>query len=112
MDDWIMYQFFPAAQELDHTDFLESDRLVHLLRDAGFENIHVKREDRSKHERLGDFSDYASERHRSSQFIAMTDADYEQGLETIKTTIGDHGRDHRMESALCLMTVTANREQA
>ena len=78
MDDWILYRFFPAAQELDHTDFLESDRFVQLLCDAGFENIHVEREDRSKQEPLGDFSNYASERHRSSHFIAMTHAHYEE----------------------------------
>jgi SAM-dependent methyltransferase len=109
MDRWIMYRYFPAARSLDHADFLRPGQFEKVLTDAGFENIKVSLAHQDKKERLGDFLAYASERHRASHFMAMSDADYEAGLYALTEAVEDEGPDATVDSESCLLTLSADK---
>ena len=112
METWIMYQFFPAAKELDHADFLSQDNLVSLLSMSGFEPVRVSAHPQIKRERLGDFLDYASQRHRASHFLAMSDDAYQEGLDRLTQAVEQQGANAVIESQSCHLTVFADKPEA
>jgi ubiquinone/menaquinone biosynthesis C-methylase UbiE len=109
MDSWIMYQFFPAARELDHADFLQKDVFAELLTRTGFGSLRVDVDRKLKQEILGDFFSYASERHRASHFLAMSDNAYQSGLERLEEAIREHGPDKTITSESSRITQSADK---
>ena len=108
MDNWKIYRYFPAARELDNADFLQADHLTRLLFDAGFIDVQARHDHHPGSERLGSFLDYASERHHTSQFLAISDADYSNGLEALKAAVDKEGPDALFDSEFCMLTVRAD----
>ena len=86
MDGWVLYRFFPAARVLDHRDFMTADKFTGVMHGAGFVNIELDREHRRTRESLGEYLAFASERHRTSHFVAMSDEDYRAGVRTVIDT--------------------------
>jgi ubiquinone/menaquinone biosynthesis C-methylase UbiE len=110
MRGWIVYRYFPAAWDLDQADFLPVKRLGALLRAAGFASIRMRREQRDREEDLAEFLAYASQRFRTSHFMAISTADYEQGLAAIRRDLNAAGAGGiRLPSQFCLLTVLADR---
>lgn len=110
MEDWMIYRFFPEAREVDEKDFLPEETFVRILEGAGFA-VRADRRDVSRDERLGDFLDYASERHRASQFLAITDEAYDAGVGRVRDAVAEHGADATMRSELCLLTLIAEKRK-
>ncbi len=108
MPGWLLYRFFPEAEELDRQDFVTVDRFVDLMTAAGFAGVTVTRQDKSVRQTLADFLGYASARHRTSHFIAMSDAAYEAGLERLRRAVEqDDGSEQR--SAFAVVTIAGER---
>lgn len=109
MGGWIVYRYFSASRVRDTADFLPEDRLVPLLRQIGFRPIHVRRQLNRRQETLGSFLEYAGQRHRTSQLIAIPDEEYAEGLARIRAGIRQAGADACIPSELCLIWFTADK---
>jgi ubiquinone/menaquinone biosynthesis C-methylase UbiE len=110
MPNWIIYQFFPAAQERDHRDFLPIERFTALLAEVGFHNIQVAWNHVPKEESLADFFAYASARHRTSQLIAISDEAYQDGLHQIQARLDEAAEQPlAIHSSLCLVRVIGSK---
>lgn len=108
MDDWPIYQFFPAARALDEQDFWPLERLTALFQATGFGNIQLHRENQPIVQTIREFWDYASQRHRSSQFIAISDEEYQAGLARIQARL-DGDKEEKLVWQLCLITLTGDK---
>lgn len=105
MPHWLVYQYFPAARDVDQHDFLPVERFVAVMRAAGFVNIRAHRQYHCTREALQDFLAYASQRHRASQCMAIADADYHAGLQRLEQDIANaRGQQLVVGSELCLVT--------
>ncbi len=110
MPNWIVYRYFPAARNLDHQDFLPVERFVAVMRAAGFVNVCVHHENRCTREAVQDFLAYASQRHRTSQFLAISDQDYHAGLQRLDQDIANaQGQQLLVDSELYLVTVIGDK---
>jgi len=110
MPNWMVYRYFPAAREVDYQDFLPVERFVAVMRAAGFVNVHAHRASRVTREAVQDFLVYASQRHRTSQFMAIADQDYQAGLQRLKQVIANaQGQQTLVESEFCLVTIVGDK---
>ncbi len=109
MSGWIVYRYFPASRLRDADDFLPEERLAPLVRQSGFRRVHVRRQLHRKQETLGEFLAYASQRHRTSQLIAIRDDEYSDGLASIRAGIMQSGADACVPTELCLVWFIADK---
>jgi SAM-dependent methyltransferase len=109
MEDWIVYQFFPASQRRDFDDFLPLERLVALLELDGFHDIQKERETNRTDEDLGKFLDYASQRYRTSQLMVLEDADYMDGVSRLKEVMDKGPAGVRRQSTISLVWIRAEK---
>ena len=109
MDGWILYRFFPEARELDHRDFMTAEEFCDAMRSAGFAYIETRREHRRTRERLGEYLAYASERHRTSHFMAMSDAEYRAGLGRVERAVAAAHPEDTVPSETCLLTIRGDK---
>ena len=63
---------------------MTADEFTSVMRGGGFVNIQLDREHRRTRENLGEYLAYASERHRTSHFMAMSDKDYRAGVRRLE----------------------------
>jgi SAM-dependent methyltransferase len=113
MPDWIIYRFFPAARERDDRDFWPAERIEAVMEAAGFVGVEVTRVHQTRQEDLAEFLALARQRHRTSQFMALPDAEYEAGLGRIEGAIDRAGkRPAKVLSEFCLITVRGDKEAA
>jgi ubiquinone/menaquinone biosynthesis C-methylase UbiE len=112
MPNWIVYQYFPAARDVDYHDFLPVERFVAVMRAAGFVNVRAHREHRCIREAVQDFLAYASQRHRTSQCMAISDTDYHAGLQRLEQGIANaQGQQLFVDAELCLVTVIGDKPE-
>ena len=111
MADWIVYQYFPTSRQKDLSDFLPLDELVTQMQQVGFSNIQVKRDLNRTEENISEFLVYASQRHRTSQLIAIRDYEYEQGIAKLKDDIVKLGNDFQVSSEICLVWVSGEKSE-
>lgn len=109
MPGWILYTFFPAARRRDLLDFLPVDVITTLMEKAGFSNIRVKYSHLPSEENLHDFLIYASQRHRTSQLMAISQSDYDASLSELKKCAAQLGAESRFSSEICLVWVIGNK---
>lgn len=110
MLDWSIYRYFPEALDLDGDDFLPADVFAAYLREAGFVNVGIERLRIRRDEPLADFLAYASERHRASQLMAISDDAYDAGLEQIRVALAKAGsRPVTVDSGVSLVIVSGDR---
>jgi ubiquinone/menaquinone biosynthesis C-methylase UbiE len=107
MEKWAIYHYFPAARTLDEQDFLPVERFTTLMKAAGFSQLQVQRNHWRPEEKLADFLAYASQRHRTSQFMALSDEAYQAGLQRIEEDLAE-GRQN-VESEVCLVTISGDK---
>lgn len=84
MAGWAIYRYFPEAWALDCRDYLPVDQFVDLMRDTGFQDVSASRADRPSWKDVRAFLAFASDRHRASQLIAISDEAYAAGLRRLK----------------------------
>lgn len=104
MTGWLLYQYFPEALALDRRDFMRTEDFAALMRQAGFTGVVSVREDRSHDERLADFLDFASVRHRASELMAIPDGAYAAGIERLEAAVAAAG-DATARSEFVLVTI-------
>jgi SAM-dependent methyltransferase len=111
MPGWLVYRYFPAAQELDHRDFVPSHQLLELMAEAGFRRVRISRTDLSRDERLDEFLAYASDRHRASQLMAISDAAYNRGVQHLVETVAKAAQSQQLveRSEFVLVTIVGDK---
>jgi ubiquinone/menaquinone biosynthesis C-methylase UbiE len=109
MPDWLVYRYFPAAQERDFEDFMTAESFVDRMQDTGFVNTMVRRAHRIEKLCLGEFHEYVSQRHRTSQLMVISDQSYEEGLGALQEDIRRYGGSWYLESEICLVTITGDK---
>jgi ubiquinone/menaquinone biosynthesis C-methylase UbiE len=110
MPNWLVYQYFPAARDVDYEDFLPVERFVAVMRAAGFVNVRAHRDYHCTREALQDFLAYASQRHRASQCMVIADADYHAGRQRLDQDIANaQGQRIIVDSEFCLVTVSGEK---
>lgn len=111
MPDWILYRYYPASRQLDFHDSIPAETFKRQLHSIGFRNIQIDRQSRETQERLGEFLQYASSRHRTSQLIAISDEDYQSGLQKLKADVKARGTEALVPSQSCLITILADKPE-
>jgi ubiquinone/menaquinone biosynthesis C-methylase UbiE len=109
MPGWIVYTFFPAACDRDLSDFLPVDDITARLEKAGLCNAQVKYQHSHRTENLNDFLNYASQRHRTSQLMAIGQNDYDRGIAELKERVAQFGTSARISSDICLVWITSDK---
>ena len=109
MTGWVLYRFFPAARALDYRDFMTADDFSDAMRDAGFMDVVAERAQRSTGEDLDAYLTYASERHRTSHFMVMSDEDYRVGIRRLEQAVAAARPGDTIPSEFCLITIRGDK---
>jgi ubiquinone/menaquinone biosynthesis C-methylase UbiE len=109
MPDWILYQFFPASRDLDFRDSIPAKTFKHELQSIGFVRIQVDRQSQDGPQHLGEFLEYASARHRTSQLIAIPDEEYQAGIRQLRAEVEIKGPEAVVHSQFCLISILADK---
>jgi ubiquinone/menaquinone biosynthesis C-methylase UbiE len=109
MPGWIVYTYFPTSKERDLADFLPVGKLTHLMQETGFCNVQVTSRHTRREENLNDFLHYASQRHRTSQLLAIGQNDYDSGIAELKERVAQFGTGAHISSEICLVWITSDK---
>jgi SAM-dependent methyltransferase len=109
MAGWAIYRYFPEALARDVVDFLPSERFASLMRTVGFANVQVDLRQWTNPEPLADFLAYASDRHRTSQLIVISDTAYEAGLVRLREAAEADDGTATVDSDVCLVTIVGEK---
>lgn len=109
MTNWLLYRYFPATREHDLEDFIRVEEMVNNLREAGFNDVQIKRDYRDDLVPLAGFLTFVSARHRACQLTAISDSQYRAGLQNLAADVARLGDSHSEKSPLCLVTYYATK---
>ena len=109
MDGWVLYRYFPAARALDHRDFLTCDDFSGVMRDTGFVKFDATREHVSTRVDLREYLAFASDRHRTSHFLAMSDENYRAGIRRLEEAVAAAQPGETAPSEFCLITIQGDK---
>ncbi len=110
MPDWAIYRFFPEARRLDEQDFLPLHEFAGLMTSAGFDGVTTERTRSGVRESLRGFLDYVSGRHRSSHFMAMSDAAYGAGIRRIQEALDNtDDPDETFDNDVVMVTIAGQK---
>lgn len=109
MPEWIVYRFFPSAKQRDLLDFLPVEELTTLMEQTGFCDIRVSYQHSASEENLNGFLKYASQRHRTSQLMAIQDDEYESGIARLKANVIKLGNHASISSEICLAWIIGDK---
>ncbi len=105
MPNWILYHYFPEAQAMDHQDFIPVPEFQALMQQIGYQNIQVEHQRRATKEPIKAFLEFAQQRYRTSHFIALSDRDYETGLNRVAQDVSDYGDTFSRDSESCVVRI-------
>jgi ubiquinone/menaquinone biosynthesis C-methylase UbiE len=86
---WVIYDYFPETIEYDRSRFQQWEQVETWMRQAGFVARQPRTVERIIHEKRGSaiLDDHFIQRHGTSQFMGLTDAQYQAGLDRIKAAL-------------------------
>jgi hypothetical protein len=79
------------------------------MKQTGFCDICVSYQHSANEEKLNDFLKYASQRHRTSQLMAIQDDEYEAGIAMLKAKVAELGNNASISSEICLVWIIADK---
>lgn len=107
MQDWIYYQYFPEALEIDLQDFLPKDTIVDLLIQEGFE-VNMELEHITVEQSLHQFWEVVSRRDTCSQLLTISESAYQAGLQQLERELQQPGNSPpAIKTKICLITISA-----
>ena len=112
MQDWIYYQYFPAALEIDLQDFLPKEAMVNSLNQEGFIDVNIELEPITIEQSLQQFWDVASQRNTCSQLLTISDSAYKSGLQRLEKELQQHGNTPPViKTKICMLTIQADKPE-
>ena len=110
MPDWIYYQYFPAAFDMDRQDFLSREALLELAHQVGFRPVAIEIENMTFEQDLGELVDTVRRRDTCSQLLTISDADYQAGMQQLERELeAAGGRSRRVPVHMSLLTLRGDR---
>jgi ubiquinone/menaquinone biosynthesis C-methylase UbiE len=107
--DWIYYEYFPAARAADAKDFWPVVRLIAIMKEVGFLSVKAEYEHIRTKRDLSNWYPRLLCRHICSQLQAISDAEYEAGLRRLKAELVDPDTLQVRDDHLCLVTIRGER---
>jgi SAM-dependent methyltransferase len=88
---WVIYDYFPAALEYDQSRFPPWEGIESWMRAAGLSASPPRTVEHIIYEKRGRaiLDDHFIQRHGTSQFMGLTDAQYRAGIDRIKAVIAE-----------------------
>jgi hypothetical protein len=109
MQDWVYYQYFPEALEIDLQDFLPKEEIVNMLKQEGF-RVTMSLGTFTAEWNLSQFHDIISQRDTYSQLMAISDASYQAGLERLEREAYREGKSQQLVTSKgSILTITADK---
>jgi SAM-dependent methyltransferase len=84
MKKWIMYKYFPKAQDFDLRDHPEIPQMKEMIRTAGFERIHMGIDYESYECDFESLLESLSQQDYNSQTQMLSAAEYQKGIQRLK----------------------------
>ncbi len=109
MPGWIGYMYFPTGRQRDYEDCLPVEEFAALMTKAGFLNIQISRQHWWEKENLKYYLEYASQRYRTSQLMAISDDDFKAGIARLTEDVEKFGGDACVDSEICIVTVIGDK---
>ena len=110
MTGWVISRYFPEALTLDESDFVPVEQFVRAMRETGFYELSSRHESRPWRKSLRELLTFATERHRASQLMAISDDVYVAGLQRLRSdATGAHDQDTTFVSDFVLVTITGRK---
>jgi len=88
---WVIYDYFPGALEYDQSRFPLWEQVQSWMKAAGFAVSPLRTVEFIEYEKRGRavLADHFVQRHGTSQFMGLTDAQYQAGIDRIKSVIAE-----------------------
>jgi SAM-dependent methyltransferase len=88
---WVIYDYFPGALEYDQSRFPQWEQVRSWMKAAGCAVSPLRTVEFIKYEKRGRaiLDDHFIQWHGTSQFMGLTDAQYQTGIDRIKSTIAE-----------------------
>lgn len=113
MQDWIYYQYFPEASEIDLQDFLPKESIIELLKQEGFINVHMELEHMTIEQSLQQFWEVVKRRDTCSQLLTISESAYQDGLQRLERELQQPGNSpSAIKTKICLTTVSADKSES
>ncbi len=104
MPGWWVYKYFPSTYQIDTDRFWESDKILGVLKDLGFEvEIDVEQ---NKYETELEQIIQDAENRDISELTLINEEEYIKGIETLKIMLKEKGAK-TIPDELALITITA-----
>ncbi|MCZ7609504.1 MAG: class I SAM-dependent methyltransferase [Ignavibacterium sp.] len=90
--EWYVYDYFENVYKNDLMRFVSVDLIKTFLNEAGFNEVNLSIAEKVFNERIGDevFNDPFLKKNHSSQLANLSELEYENGIEKIKTQINNN----------------------
>ncbi|MEJ2555281.1 MAG: hypothetical protein P8186_03430 [Anaerolineae bacterium] len=85
------------------------EKFAAMMKEAGFSNIQISRQHRHDREDLKQFLEYASQRYRTLQLMAIQDSDYQAGIAKVIEETRKSGDNTWADSEICLVTLAGEK---
>jgi ubiquinone/menaquinone biosynthesis C-methylase UbiE len=108
--DWLYYDYFPEALQLDLADFWSPETVVATMKAIGFACVAVELEHLRFEQDLRTWLDTVRRRDTNSQLMAISDRGYEAGLHRLESELADANAPKVRADHLCLMTLRGEKE--
>jgi len=110
MEDWYLYQFFPAARELDWKDFLTREDLQEVLQGVGFRVLSCETHQHTQRKTIAERCKACEFRQSTSELLAIDDAAYEKGMADLRDRAQLAGGDV-VESLVAVVEIVLEKPQ-
>lgn len=108
-EDWLCYEYFPAAWTADLRDFWPIAKLTAEMEHAGFGVVRAEYEHIRFDTNLADWLDHVRHRYTCSQLQTIPDADYAAGLRRLESELADAKAPRVRADHLCMVTIRADK---
>ena len=109
MPDWLYYDYFPAALQIDRQDFWPPETIAQVMQDCGFQRLQVNLEHHRFTQDLRLFRQHVRRRDTCSQLLAIPEAAYQMGVQRLERQIQEAPGACLRPDHVCVLTVRAEK---
>ena len=103
--DWLYYDYFPEALQIDLADFWSPETVVATMEVVGFASVAVELEHLRFEQDLRTWLETVRQRDTNSQLMAISDRGYEASLHRLESELVDANAPKVRADHLCLVTI-------
>jgi ubiquinone/menaquinone biosynthesis C-methylase UbiE len=107
--DWLYYDYFPEDRQIDLADFWPPETVVARMEAIGFTAVAVEFEHLRFEQDLRAWLNMVRRRDTNSQLMAISDRDYQKGIERLEAELADADAPKVRADHVCLITIRGER---